>query len=78
MLTLENLALCESMSHLNIARAAIPGGWLVYITHTTSNEGGCCYHRVGCARGRRVSSTASHWFDADARTKLPVEASRCS
>ncbi len=43
MLTLENLTLCESMSHLNIARAAIPGGWLVYITHTTSNEGGCCF-----------------------------------
>lgn len=43
MLKFEVLESSDPGVDFHIARSRIPGGWLVYITHPTSSEAGCCF-----------------------------------
>ena len=43
MLNFEVLESSDPAVDFHIARSRIPGGWLVYITHSTCSEAGCCF-----------------------------------
>lgn len=43
MLKFEVIESSDSSVEFKITRSRIPGGWLVYITHSTCSEAGCCF-----------------------------------
>lgn len=70
MLIFEELESSDPAVDFHIVRARIPGGWLVYITHPTCSEAGCCFvpiHNMNgmdrrCPRSRKqMQSRAYNW-----------------
>ena len=74
MLKFEELESSDPAVDFHIVRARIPGGWLVYITHPTCSEAGCCFvpdlqhewEDRRCPRSRKPKqSRAYNWLVPD-------------